>query len=127
MVRKHYNTKTHSIIQAKKAKKKARPLILQDPEVLYTNHNVAENAVRDELISQGYEVSKRGWPDLIAIDWSGGRVRFVEVKGLTERLRPNQEHIRAAFEIAGLVYEVARVSVVDGKAKIESIQSEPWT
>ena len=68
--------------------------------------NKCELVVVKELEYKGYEVFRRGWPDLIAIDKKTGKTRFIEVKPVTKKLKPYQLRVKEVFEKNNLVYEV---------------------
>ena len=42
--------------------------------------NPHERQIVDELVAEGYEVLKNGWPDFLAYRESDGDIRFIEVK-----------------------------------------------
>lgn len=76
--------------------------------------NVSERAVIDLLERDGYEVLKRGWPDLIAV--KGDKVRLIEVKRKytssgrisKSELKPHQKRVAELLFKFGIVIEVIR-------------------
>lgn len=68
--------------------------------------NKCEQIVVKDLESRGYDVFRRGWPDLIAVDQRTGKTRFIEVKPVSKRLKPEQVRIKKIFKNNNLVYEV---------------------
>jgi len=83
-------------------------------EAMFRTKHGRELAVYHHLTRQGYDVIKRGHPDLIAINWEKREVRFIEVKAKGDRLKPQQIKAQKAYELAGLEYEVIRVGQDDG-------------
>jgi Holliday junction resolvase-like predicted endonuclease len=77
-------------------------------------NNPSERYVINDLESKGYEVLKRGWPDLIAV--KGNTVRFIEVKRLTRRdgslstsqLKPQQKRVAEILSKLGIEVELIR-------------------
>lgn len=114
-------------LKRKYPKKPKNPFKLDHAGTVFNSPVAGEQVVQDWFIKRGWEVSRRGWPDLVAIDWDGARIRFVEVKGLTEPLRPEQRHMQQIFELAGLNFEIARVGLKDGKLQVETIGPEAIT
>jgi len=53
--------------------------------------NKAEAAFEQRMQSQGWTVTKRGWPDFIC--YKNGEVCLVEVKGHGRRLKANQRQV----------------------------------
>lgn len=73
-----------------------------------------ERAAYKHLTKQGYEVVRRGFPDLIAFNPVTKEIRFIEVKAICDKLKPQQEYVRSIFEQAGMKFEIARVGQADG-------------
>ncbi len=71
------------------------------------NKNRSELTVFGKLEQMGFTVLRRGWPDCVAV--RDGEVRFIEVKGPHDSMRPEQIEMSKAFELVGLKYEVWRV------------------
>ena len=67
-----------------------------------------EAMIASKLIEQGYEVLTSGWPDFCAIKKTGDviEVRFIEVKGRGDALRPNQKKLHGILHILGLEVEM---------------------
>ena len=78
------------------------------PRLPIRTSNPHEQRVIEELIELGYEVYKRGWPDLIAV--RGDEVRLIEVKrpGLKSGLKPHQYEVAQILAKVGLKVELAR-------------------
>lgn len=76
--------------------------------------NPSERKVIGDLERDGYEVLKRGWPDLIAV--KGDTVRFIEVKRLTtkrgqlckQNLKPDQMKVAEILRRFGINVELMR-------------------
>jgi len=67
--------------------------------------NKPEQVVREWLEKQGYEVTKRGWPDFIAT--RGDEVRLIEVKPHSGRkLAAKQRLVADALSRFGLKVEL---------------------
>ena len=79
------------------------------PDIPIRTTNDCEIQVAKHLFNEGYEIIKNGWPDFIAVDWKNSRVRFIEVKPYTKRLKPRQSKVKDIFEMIGLKYETAFV------------------
>lgn len=59
------------------------------------------------LEAQGYEVRKRGWPDLIAV--RGNDVRFIEVKPLGKsEFKQSQKRMAQILSKIGITVELIR-------------------
>lgn len=67
-----------------------------------------EAVVAQDLIAQGYTVLTSGWPDFCVVKQAGEstEVRFIEVKGLGDKLRANQQKIHNILRILGFEVEV---------------------
>jgi hypothetical protein len=67
-----------------------------------------EAVIASKLIEQGYDVLTSGWPDFCAIKQEGGttEVRFIEVKGRGDALRPSQQKMHKILRVLGLEVEV---------------------
>lgn len=74
-----------------------------------------ELAVYKQLTKLGFECVRRGWPDIAAINWETGEVRFVEVKGVSDNLKPHQKKMQKIFEAAGIDYELMRSGFSGGE------------
>ncbi len=72
------------------------------------------------LEAEGFACIKRGWPDLAAVH-PDGRVRFVEVKGATGKLKSQQEAMAKLLAALGATVEVWNIALPDqgrtGKGK----------
>ncbi len=67
--------------------------------------NDAEKEAIETLTDQGWEVYKRGWPDLLAV--RGDLVRLVEVKpSRASHLKKDQADIAAQLRKLGLEVEI---------------------
>jgi hypothetical protein len=81
-----------------------RPLVTASGAQVRTS-NDAERAVVSHLIEAGYEVHRRGWPDLLVT--KGDEVRFIEVKPATHRqLSPEQERVAQVLAALGINVEL---------------------
>lgn len=67
-----------------------------------------EAVIASKLIEQGYDVLTSGWPDFCAIKKEGDvtEVRFIEVKGRGDVLRPSQQKLHKVLMTLGLEVEV---------------------
>jgi len=67
-----------------------------------------EAVIASKLIEQGYDVLASGWPDFCAVKTTGDvtEVRFIEVKGRGDTLKPNQKKLHKILNILGLEVEV---------------------
>jgi len=67
-----------------------------------------EAVVASKLIEQGYDVLSSGWPDFCVVKKTGEvtEVRFIEVKGLKDIVRANQQKLHRILRILGLEVEV---------------------
>ena len=67
-----------------------------------------EAVIASKLIEQGYDVLTSGWPDFCAVKKVGDttEVRFIEVKGRGDALRPNQQKLHKILRILGMEVEV---------------------
>lgn len=67
-----------------------------------------EAVVASKLIEQGYDILSSGWPDFCAVKTTGEvtEVRFIEVKGLKDILRANQQKLHKILRILGFEVEV---------------------
>jgi hypothetical protein len=72
-----------------------------------------EAVIAAKLIEQGYEVLTSGWPDFCVIKKTGDttEVRFIEVKGRGDALRPNQKKLHEILRILGMEVEVIQEDV----------------
>ena len=69
--------------------------------------NLSEEAVRNDLESQGYDVIHTGVPDFLLL--KGGNIKFVEVKGGYNPLSSNQERAIDLLRKHGLEVHVKRL------------------
>jgi hypothetical protein len=67
-----------------------------------------EAVVASKLIEQGYEVLASGWPDFCVVKTIGDttEIRFIEVKGRGDALRPSQQKLHKILRVLGLEVEV---------------------
>lgn len=67
-----------------------------------------EAVIASKLIEQGYEVLTSGWPDFCVVKKTEGsvEVRFIEVKGRGDALRPSQKKLHAILKILGIEVEM---------------------
>jgi hypothetical protein len=67
-----------------------------------------EALVNAELRRRGYEVLVNGWPDFCAVKQEGEttKVRFIEVKGEGDFLRPGQKKLHDVLRSVGIDVEV---------------------
>ena len=67
-----------------------------------------EAVIASKLIEQGYEVLTSGWPDFCAVKrtYDSTEVRFIEVKGRGDALRPIQQKMHKILRILGMEVEV---------------------
>jgi hypothetical protein len=67
-----------------------------------------EAVIASKLIEQGYSVLTSGWPDFCAVKQVGDvvEVRFIEVKGRGDVLRPSQQKLHKILRILGMDVEV---------------------
>lgn len=84
----------------------------------FRSRDTCENAAREQLENDGYEVMKRGHPDFIAINWDKKEVRFIEVKKVGFDLRPHQLKAKKAYNLAGIKYEVVEVDLGYNKPRL---------
>jgi len=66
--------------------------------------DVNEYAAMRQLIEEGYEVYKRGWPDFAAV--KGDQIRFIEMKGPHGHVKSHQAKIADILRRAGCSVEV---------------------
>ncbi len=74
------------------------------PAIAVKTLNDAEIKVAQNLEAEGYRVLKRGWPDFLAV--KNGKVRFIEVKKQGQRLKKQQEEVKAILKLLGIEVEV---------------------
>ena len=67
-----------------------------------------EAVIASKLIEQGCEVLTSGWPDFCVVKKTGDttEVRFIEVKGRGDALRPSQQKLHKILRILGMEVEV---------------------
>jgi hypothetical protein len=72
-----------------------------------------EAVVASKLIEQGCEVLTSGWPDFCVVKKTGDvvEVRFIEVKGRGDILRPSQQKIHKILRMLGIEVEVIQEDV----------------
>ena len=71
--------------------------------------NPVERQVADQLIADGWEVMKRGWPDFLA--YKDGKVRFVEVKPARSGKRAWTDLRTTQLRMAEILFEAFGVEV----------------
>jgi|SRR5271157_2131703 len=65
-----------------------------------------EKEVKRHLISDGWTIIYRGWPDFICL--KGKEVRFIEAKSPYGRLSPHQEKVHAILAKFGIKVEIVQ-------------------
>lgn len=64
----------------------------------------AEQTVYDALVSKGYTVTNKGWPDLLA--WKDGRAVAIEVKQGQDTVKPHQNETHEILRMMGVPVQV---------------------
>lgn len=64
----------------------------------------AEQVVYDALVSKGYTVTNKGWPDFLA--WKDGRAVAIEVKYGADRVWPHQNLVHETLRSMGIPVQV---------------------
>jgi len=72
----------------------------------------SEQAVDDRYKAEGWYDFSKGWPDRAYARLKGGKleVKFVEIKSLKDRLRPEQELMHAVLLSQGINVEIEPAS-----------------
>jgi len=73
--------------------------------------NKRELKILNELLSQGYEVYHKGYPDFIAYHPETEEVRFVEVKRQQRRPTPKMGLSKHQERVIEILRKIARVDV----------------
>jgi len=60
----------------------------------------SEQVVYDALVSKGYTVTNKGWPDFLA--WKDGRAVAIEVKQGQDWVKPHQNAVHETLRMMGL-------------------------
>ena len=99
----------HTAIEWGQTQKGQRPRVLGYCDFGFQLVCREEMLVYSRLKSQGYAVTKFGWPDFLAT--KAGEARLIEVKSKNDRLTESQKRVFQALKDFGVPVEITKVLV----------------
>lgn len=84
--------------------------------------------INKNLVAEGFEVFKRGWPDLLVVDKQNAEICAFEIKSYRDKLSKYQEELCTRLARAGIpVYIVQERANIKKNKKSKTVQFDQET